>query len=103
MTLVKVCKTADVEEGHGKVVQAEGMAIALFRHKGRLFAIDNACPHMGGPLGEGELYEEDDSCDVICPLHGYMFNIKTGDGVNFPTGVKPYKVVVEGDDVLIEV
>ncbi|MBI2583027.1 MAG: nitrite reductase (NAD(P)H) small subunit [Candidatus Aenigmarchaeota archaeon] len=103
MALITACKTSDVEEGFGRVVKAGGKEIALFKNNGEFFAIDNTCPHQGGPLGEGQLYDDGSGVGVICPLHGYMFNIKTGEGMSFPTGVNSYRVVVEGDEVKVEV
>ena len=104
MAFVKVCNTSDIEEGKGGVFNTGDKEIAVFKWKGDFLAIGNACPHQGGPLGEGELYEEDEkTCGVICPLHGYMFNIATGEGMSFPTGVPTYKVKVEGNDVLVDV
>ena len=51
---VKVAQTSDLSPGTGKVVQADGRNIALFNVEGAFFAIDNACTHRGGPLGEGK-------------------------------------------------
>jgi nitrite reductase/ring-hydroxylating ferredoxin subunit len=57
------------------------------------------CPHMGGPLGEGDL----DGNVVSCPWHGWQFDVMTGNCVIRP-GLKQdiYPVKVEGDDLLID-
>jgi len=60
MAFVKVCNTSDIEEGKGGVFNTGDKEIAVFKWKGDFLAIGNACPHQGGPLGEGELYEEDE-------------------------------------------
>ncbi len=51
-----------------------GCEVAAFRCQGTLYALQNQCPHEGGSLAGG-LIEGD---EVICPLHGYRFNVKTG-------------------------
>ena len=54
------------------------LQIALFKLEGKIYALDNACPHMGGPLGEGEIEDE----VVTCPWHGWQFDIKNGHNIN---------------------
>jgi nitrite reductase/ring-hydroxylating ferredoxin subunit len=98
--LVKVAEAQEVAPGTGKVVEAEGRSIALFNVAGAFHAIDNACTHQGGPLGEGDLSGE----VVTCPWHGAQFNVKTGEVLAPParTGVRSFPVQVQGDDVLVE-
>jgi nitrite reductase (NADH) small subunit/3-phenylpropionate/trans-cinnamate dioxygenase ferredoxin subunit len=98
--LVKVAETNEIAPGTGKVVAAEGNSIALFNVAGTFYAIDNACTHVGGPLGEGEL-----AGDVVtCPWHGAQFNVITGDVLAPParSGVRSFPVKVQGNDVLVE-
>ncbi len=61
-------------EGRATLITVGGAEVAVFRCQGRLYAIQNRCPHEGGPLAEGVL----DGDEVVCPLHGYRFNVKTG-------------------------
>jgi nitrite reductase/ring-hydroxylating ferredoxin subunit len=74
--------------------------IALFNLGGQIYAIDDTCPHNGGPLCEGSIDRE----EVECPWHGSRFNIKTGAVTAPPAvdGVARYNVRVTGDDVEIE-
>ena len=97
---VKVAQTSELSPGSGKVVQADGRSIALFKLGGTFYAIDNTCTHRGGPLGEGELNGE----TVTCPWHGANFNVKTGavSGPPAGTGVRSFVVKVEVGDVLVE-
>ena len=85
----------------GKLVDAGGQTIAIFDLGGNYYAIENTCPHRGGPLAEGEM----DGEEVICPWHGARFNIKTGAvlGPPAPQGVKSFPVRVTGDDVEVEI
>ena len=100
MALVRVAGSGDLKEGQGKVVEANGKKIALFCCEGKFYAIDNVCKHRGGPLGEGEF----DGCVVTCPLHGWQYDVKTGECQTTPgQKVDKYGVVVEGGDVKVEV
>jgi nitrite reductase (NADH) small subunit len=85
----------------GEVGEAEvdGVAICLANVDGELLALDNACPHRHGPLGQGWL---EGDC-VVCPWHSWMFHLKTGDS-EYPEGqhVSVIPLRVEGDHVLVE-
>lgn len=61
-------------EGAGRLVRVDGVEVAVFRCQGRLYALQNRCPHEGGELSAGAL----DGDEVVCPLHGYRFNVRTG-------------------------
>ena len=54
-TFVKACAASEIAPGTGKTVAVEGKELALFNVDGTFHAIDNECPHRGGPLAEGEL------------------------------------------------
>ncbi len=98
-TFVKACSTADVPPGTGKTLTVDGKELALFNVEGTFHAIDNECPHRGGPLGEGEL----EGCLVTCPWHAWQFDITTGESVTDDMRVARYDVQVEGDAVLVSV
>ena len=99
MDFVTVAKVSDVKAGEGKVVEANGKTIALFNVDGKIYAIDNTCKHVGGPLGEGML---DDNV-VICPWHNWRYNVQTGiSPVNPQVKVDTYEVQVEGDEVKVK-
>jgi len=99
---VKVGTIAELEHLEtGKLVEAEGQSIAIFNLGGRFYAIENTCPHRGGPLSEGMMTGE----EVICPWHGSRFNVKTGAVLTppAPQGVKSFPVRVTGNDVEVEI
>src|SRR5262245_39639520 len=71
---VDVAAVSDLSESEGRIVEAAGTLLALVPVRGVPHAIDNACPHMAGPLGSG-------SCEngiVTCPIHGWQFDVRTG-------------------------
>jgi nitrite reductase/ring-hydroxylating ferredoxin subunit len=96
----KLMDTKDLPEGTGKVVTVSGTEVAVFRVEGRFFAIDNKCLHRGGPLGEGELRDR----TIVCPWHGWKYDVTTGSLETIPTlKVGTYNIVVEGPEIFIEI
>lgn len=95
----KLARVEDIPEGHAIVVMGpEGLSIALFKLNGEIFALENVCPHMGGPLGEGEI--EDGY--VTCPWHAWKFDIKDGACENMPgDDAKKIDVVVEDGNIYL--
>lgn len=93
---VKVATKADLNPGEGMRVKIQDKDIALFNVEGEYYAMDLYCPHAGAPLSDGYLEED----TVLCPWHGWEFNVKTGE---CPTGMiqQTFPVKVEGDDILI--
>jgi len=94
---VKLCAAADVAPGTGTTIEVRGKKIAVFNVDGAFHAIDDECPHRGGPLGEGEL----DGCLVMCPWHAWQFDVTTGESVTDDLVVGHYETRVDGGDVLI--
>ena len=96
---VKVCKTADVKKGCGRSIEINGKPLALFNVDGGFYAINDVCGHRGGPLGEGEL----DGKTVICPWHGWRYNVTTGENELVPAlPTEKFEVQIQGDDVLVD-
>lgn len=99
---VKVAKVSDLTSGESMCVEVAGNLIALFNLGGEYYALDNTCPHRGGPLSEGRLDET--ARTVQCPWHGWMFNCVTGVSPNIPVArVQKFDVKVEGDEILVEI
>jgi len=97
---VRVAAKHEIPDGSGRTVEARGRKIALFNAGGNFYAIDNACQHHGGPLGEGEVY----GTRVVCPWHGWEYDFAAGCNVDDPAmKVARFNVRVDGDDVLVEV
>jgi nitrite reductase (NADH) small subunit len=72
---VTVAQVEDIPPGTGHTVEVHGVGVALFNVDGSFYAVDNTCPHAGGPLGEGQL----EGHIVECPWHGWRFNVQTGE------------------------
>jgi len=100
MPLVKVMNVNDLKDGEARTVTANGELIALYRVNGKFYATTNICPHKGGPLGEGAL----EGTVVTCPWHGWKFDVTTGISPVAPTvHVQTFKVVIQGNNVMVEV
>jgi pyruvate oxidase len=95
---------ADLPEGRVKTVSARTHFICLSHFDGQWAAMDNHCPHQGGPLGEGSIEKgKDDKCWIRCPWHGWDFDPLTGrpPGGHEDSGQKTYPVEVRGGEVFI--
>ena len=96
------CGRADeIPAGGSKVVEIKGQNVAIFKADGVLYAVENTCPHQGGPLGEGYL---EDNCIVSCPWHAWSFDVTTGiNPMNSDIKQPVFQVTLEGNDVCVEV
>jgi NAD(P)H-dependent nitrite reductase small subunit len=95
---VKVAELSELAAGQSKCVQINGREIALFNAGGKIFAIDNVCPHRGGPLSDGAL----EGGVVVCPWHGWRFDLTSGACVTIPAkAVDVFEVKVDGGAVWV--
>jgi 3-phenylpropionate/trans-cinnamate dioxygenase ferredoxin component len=101
MVSIKVARTDELKSGEHKVLDLGTRALVVFNVDGKFFAIDERCPHKGGPLGEGLV----DGLTVKCPWHGAVFSLEDGHGVSGPcgNGVNCYPVTINGSDIEVEV
>lgn len=97
---VRIGSIADLPaEGHAKEFLCDGKGVCVARVDGQLAALDNVCPHRGGPLSDGVIMDG----KLVCPWHGWQFDPKTGQSVQVPdTAVDRYEISVEGEDVFLE-
>ncbi|MEM9899589.1 MAG: thiamine pyrophosphate-binding protein, partial [Pseudomonadota bacterium] len=101
---IKVANTNDVPEGRVKTVTARTTSICLSHFDGKWAAMDNHCPHQGGPLGEGSIERGiDDQCWIRCPWHGWDFDPLTGKppGGHEDTGQKMYPLDVRENEIFV--
>lgn len=101
---IHVADLNEVPEGRVKTVSARTTFICLSHFDGQWAAMDNHCPHQGGPLGEGTIERGiDDKCWIRCPWHGWDFDPITGapPGGHEDTGQKTYPVEVRDGGVYV--
>lgn len=99
---VRVACCEDIPLREGRVVVINDREIAVFNLGDRFLAVDNRCPHRGGPLADGIVTGE----SVVCPLHGWKVNLQNGN-VQRPAEtlacVKTFQTRVEAGTLLLEV
>lgn len=81
MAWIHVAQLEELAEGQRKLCDVGGQRLALIRQQGEIIAIENRCPHRGGPVGAGPL----DLSTLTCPWHGLAFRLEDGACVNQPT------------------
>jgi nitrite reductase (NADH) small subunit len=99
---VRVTTTAGVPRREGRAVRIGGRELAIFNLGDRFLAVENRCPHQGGPLADGIVT----GCAVVCPLHAWRVRLDSGS-VERPGGatacVQTFPTRIDGDVVLVQV
>jgi 3-phenylpropionate/trans-cinnamate dioxygenase ferredoxin subunit len=104
-----VTRADALKAGERLIVDVDGRSVGVFNVDGNFFALLNRCPHQGGPLCLGEIFdlvESDGPGDfqldpdvqlVACPWHGWEFDLRTGQSYFDPerTRVRAYRVDVK--------
>jgi nitrite reductase/ring-hydroxylating ferredoxin subunit len=95
-----LARLSEIPEGSGLCVRRGELEIGLYRVEGRVYAMENVCPHAGYALHEGELA----GSDVICPGHGWAFSVVTGlaPGEVEEEPLRRYPVRIEVDEVWVD-
>ncbi len=93
----KVLELEELAEGRVKSVTCEHQTLCLTHFEGKFAALDNKCPHQGGPLGEGSI----ENGLLRCPWHGWDFDPITGKTPGYDDGVETYPVEVREDGVYV--
>lgn len=88
-----------IPPGEGRTFVVHHTPIAVFRQRdGQLFAVENTCPHRGGPLADGIV----GNGHVICPLHGWKFNLTTGRCQGENAALRTYAVRAVNQRITLE-
>lgn len=98
-TSLQICVSQQLKSGTAVRVQLQnGDELAIYNIDGEYYAIDNSCPHRGAPLSEGPL------CGHIveCALHGWQFNVRSGECLTVPERLRTYEVYVEDGMIKLE-
>ena len=92
---VEIAPSDQLPAGERIFIELEGKSIVIFNIAGKLFAIGDVCSHDNGPVGDGEIEEN----EIVCPRHGGRFDIRTGKATSLPpvVDIPSYPVrIVEG-------
>ncbi|MGE3801783.1 MAG: Rieske (2Fe-2S) protein [Candidatus Kapaibacterium sp.] len=98
---IHLCSLSSLPKRFGKRFELDGgIEIALFQVDGKVYAVNNVCPHQKFPiLYEGEREEH----TITCPMHGWKFDIRNGrciEGGN--ATLRTYPVLIEEENIYIE-
>ena len=90
---------SDIPRRGARCVDTPIGRIAVFRTADdRVFAMEDRCPHKGGPLSQGIVH----GAAVTCPLHNWVISLETGRALGADEGaVRMIPVMIEGEQVLI--
>jgi nitrite reductase/ring-hydroxylating ferredoxin subunit len=100
----RVAQVDELPEGRVMTVTAGTVSMALTHVNGQFTAMDNRCPHQGGPLGEGSIERDDEGqCWLRCPWHGWDFDPVTGvaPGGHEDAGQVLYPVEVRDGEIFV--
>ncbi|MEM6934284.1 MAG: nitrite reductase small subunit NirD [Pseudomonadota bacterium] len=97
---VDVGRIEDVPVRGARVIRTAVGCVALFRTgDDQVFALDDACPHKGGPLSEGIVHDR----SVTCPLHNWVISLEDGAVKGGDDGsVRTFQVTVEAGRILLD-
>ena len=96
---VPVVRVDDMRDGEARHVTVGKRDIAVFRVDGTFYALSNVCRHAFAPLSEGWM----DGHTVICPWHGWRYDVRDGTTDHPDADVRTYEVVVRDGEVLVRV
>ncbi len=96
----KICSVDSLSEYQGQKFFVNETEIAVFKVDGEIYALNNVCPHQHTAMIYDGFIE--DGC-VVCPAHGWMFNLKTGRMPTDRKGLDSYPVKIIDDQVFVKV
>ncbi|MEM6279694.1 MAG: Rieske 2Fe-2S domain-containing protein [Verrucomicrobiota bacterium] len=94
-----LASSEELREGRGQPFELEGHRIALVRHEGIVYAVEDRCPHADASLAFGPV---ENGC-IACPWHYAEFSLSTGEALSGPTprGIRTYAVREEAGKVFV--
>ena len=95
----QIAPLAELPSGERLFIEAGGRSIVIFNLAGNLYAIGDVCSHDNGPVGDGEIEEN----EIICPRHGGRFDIQNGKATSLPAVVDIPSYPVRVVDGMIEI
>jgi nitrite reductase (NADH) small subunit len=99
MSWTPIGSITDIPRRGARCVATPAGRIAIFRTaEDRVFALEDRCPHKGGPLSQGIVH----GAAATCPLHNWVISLETGKALGADEGsVRTIPVKVEGDEIFL--
>jgi nitrite reductase (NADH) small subunit len=97
----RIAHCRDIPLREGRAVKVGNREIAIFNLGDHFVAVDNRCPHKGGPLADGIVA----GASVVCPLHASKMSLETGEGTNSASAsscVEMFRTRVEHGVIFLE-
>lgn len=89
-----------IPRGQGRCFSVGRFRVAVFRHRDdSVLALENACPHQGGPLADGII----GAGMVVCPLHAHRFRLVDGSGVDTNLSARTFAVEIRDGFIFVEI
>ena len=115
---VAVAALNEFADGDYRVFSIDGVEVGVFRLGDKILAYENVCPHAGGPVCQGQIFRKveealtpdmrsaglcfSDTRHLVCPWHGFEFNLETGCHPGDPrVRLTPVKVTVRGGQIYV--
>lgn len=77
---IDVARASELAPGEHRLVEVDGIDVAVFNIEGELYAIEDVCTHDGAEIASGDLQGD----EIVCPRHGARFCVKTGKVLKAP-------------------
>jgi nitrite reductase/ring-hydroxylating ferredoxin subunit len=120
MSEVAVGALSDIADGDHRVFAVDELEVGIFRSGETIVAYENLCPHAGGPVCQGKIFNKVEEVitpdqksaglhfgkarHIVCPWHGYEFDLETGRHPGFSTmRLKRVKVAVRDGRIYVSV
>lgn len=88
MKKVKIGTVDEFPLGKHRIVRAESVMVVVNHTPGGFYAVENRCPHLGFPIGLGQV----EGNVITCPFHGSKFDLCTGENLDWVTGLAGAKM-----------
>ena len=116
---VLVGRRDDFAADQRRIVTIGGREVGVLHHDGRFYAYENRCVHQGGPVCEGRIIGRveavladdktmlgerfsDTETHLVCPWHGYEYDLATGEcAADRRLRLRRYEVVEKGDEIYV--
>jgi nitrite reductase (NADH) small subunit len=116
---IAVGALSEMADGDYRIFDLETVEVGVFRLGDRVVAYENTCPHAGGPVCQGKIFNRVEELltpdkktlgprfstrrNIVCPWHGYEFDIETGCHPGDPAvRLRPVKVAVRDGTIFIK-
>jgi nitrite reductase (NADH) small subunit len=99
MNWISIGNVNDIPLRGARCVKTPRGKIAVFRTAdNEVFAIDDRCPHKGGPLSQGIVH----GAAVTCPLHNWVISLETGKALGADEGrVRTFPIETRGEEIFV--